>query len=179
MVNPERNHAMIWCVTLNPALDVTYRLDTPIQSGAIYRAKPIPRAGGKGNNVARAVATLGLAVTAVGIYGGMTGTVIRQLLAEDGIGCVYQETPMETRRCMTFTAGSHVAEVREPGAYIPVEDGATLLDMVQSRVASTDWVTLSGSLPSDWPPDTYAVWVDTLKPRVAGILVDTAGLPSE
>lgn len=166
---------MIWCVTLNPSLDVTYRVDASICSGQIFRAAPRGRAGGKGNNVARAAARLGSSVTAVGIYGGATGACIQQLLAQDRVKCLTQESTGETRRCMTLLGADGVLEVREPGPRIPYHLGRELLGKLCDQVTPNDWVTLSGSLPLDWPEDTYAEWIDQLKPRVSGILVDTSG----
>ncbi len=168
---------MIWCVTLNPSLDIVYRVPGRFQPGGIYRTEPLERAGGKGNNVARAVARLGHGVTSVGIYGGLTGANIRGRLQKLGVPSLYQESGEESRRCLTIVGNEDVTEIREPGPPIPLSVGATLLRNLLQSVSRADWVTLSGSLPADWPDDTYFEWIQALKPRVAGIVLDTSGLP--
>lgn len=64
---------MILTVTLNPALDVTYRVPS-LTLDAVNRIADVSvRAGGKGLNVARVLHTLGYEVTALGLAGGPDG----------------------------------------------------------------------------------------------------------
>ena len=71
---------MILCVTLNPCLDKT--LTVPRwRPGDSVRGRTVRElVGGKGNNVARALARLGRAARPVTFLGGAVGTHCRDLL---------------------------------------------------------------------------------------------------
>lgn len=171
---------MIWCVTLNPSLDITYDLTDNFTPGAIHRTHNVwDRHGGKGNNAARVIATLKHEVTTLGIYGGSNGAQVRKLLSERGIPLVWEPCLGETRRCITILAANGVSEIREAGPFISTEVGSKLLHTLFDSVGSHDWVTLSGSLPINWPDDTYQTWIARLQQRVQGIIVDTSGPPLE
>ncbi|RII13735.1 Tagatose-6-phosphate kinase [Streptomyces sp. YIM 130001] len=77
---------MILTVTLNTALDITYRVPrlTPHASHRVTAVTERP--GGKGLNVARVLAALGHEVTVTGFAGGTTGETLRSLLADDAKG---------------------------------------------------------------------------------------------
>ena len=73
---------MILTVTLNTALDITYRVPS-LRAGASHRVSEVlERPGGKGVNVARVLAALGHEVTVTGFSGGPTGRVLRDRLTE-------------------------------------------------------------------------------------------------
>lgn len=73
---------MILTVTMNAALDVTYRVDA-LERHSSHRVHAVDaRAGGKGVNVARVLHSLGHEVFATGFAGGRTGEVIRAELAD-------------------------------------------------------------------------------------------------
>lgn len=64
---------MILTVTLNTALDITYRVPA-LRPHASHRVTEVTeRPGGKGLNVARVLAALGHEVTVTGFAGGTTG----------------------------------------------------------------------------------------------------------
>ncbi|MGJ3560052.1 1-phosphofructokinase family hexose kinase [Streptomyces sp. INA 01156] len=71
---------MILTVTLNTALDITYRVPA-LRPHASHRVtEVIERPGGKGVNVARVLAALGHEVTVTGFAGGLTGRLLRDRL---------------------------------------------------------------------------------------------------
>jgi tagatose 6-phosphate kinase len=73
---------VILTVTLNTALDITYRVRS-LRPHASHRVSEVTeRPGGKGVNVARVLAALGHEVTVTGFAGGHTGAVLRSMLAE-------------------------------------------------------------------------------------------------
>jgi tagatose 6-phosphate kinase len=72
---------VILTVTLNAALDVTYKIRA-LRPGATHRISEVSeRPGGKGLNVARVLAALGHDVTVTGFVGGTTGRTVRDQLA--------------------------------------------------------------------------------------------------
>ncbi|MFG2194638.1 1-phosphofructokinase family hexose kinase [Streptomyces sp. NPDC048639] len=74
---------MILTVTLNAALDITYRVPH-LRAAASHRVTDVSeRPGGKGLNVARVLASLGHCAVVTGFVGGRTGEKLRELLAAD------------------------------------------------------------------------------------------------
>lgn len=168
---------MIWCVTLNPALDVTYPMEQPLALGAVNLAAGMDaRLGGKGNNVARVAKRLDAAVTVVSLWGGFVGMELDRRACALGLATLSVATHEDSRVCLTLlSANGTVTELRPPGPLVQRAEVDRLLGMLQERVQPDDWVTLSGSLPRGLTPDTYAQWVEALRGRVAGIAVDASG----
>ncbi|MDQ0960956.1 tagatose 6-phosphate kinase [Streptomyces sp. B4I13] len=71
---------MILTVTLNTALDVTYRVPALVPHASHGVTDVRERPGGKGLNVARLLAALGHETTVTGFAGGTTGRILRDLL---------------------------------------------------------------------------------------------------
>ncbi|MYX42455.1 1-phosphofructokinase, partial [Streptomyces sp. SID89] len=72
---------MILTVTLNTAVDITYRVPA-LRPHTSHRVTEVTeRPGGKGVNVARVLAALGHEVTVTGFAGGTTGGELRDRLA--------------------------------------------------------------------------------------------------
>ncbi|MEV0280907.1 1-phosphofructokinase family hexose kinase [Streptomyces sp. NPDC050610] len=77
---------MILTVTLNAALDITYRVPR-LRRHASHRVTDVTeRPGGKGLNVARVLAALGHDTVVTGFAGGITGEALRARLRDGGNG---------------------------------------------------------------------------------------------
>ncbi|MYY87434.1 1-phosphofructokinase, partial [Streptomyces sp. SID335] len=74
---------MILTVTLNAALDITYRVPALTPHASHRVTEVTERPGGKGLNVARVLAALGHDVTVTGFAGGDTGRALRDRLATE------------------------------------------------------------------------------------------------
>src|SRR5262249_19707908 len=93
---------MILCVTLNPCLDKT--LTVPLwRPGDLVRGVAVREvAGGKGNNVSRALRRLGRAPRPVTFLGGPVGSQCETLLRnEDGLDPLVVPTEAPTRVILT------------------------------------------------------------------------------
>lgn len=76
---------MILTITLNPAVDISYKLDN-LSLNTVNRIEDVSKTvGGKGLNVARVLHQLGENVAASGFLGGSLGEFIRSRLATIGI----------------------------------------------------------------------------------------------
>lgn len=164
-------------VAPNPALDSFYVLPS-LERGAVNRAYDVLHtAGGKGNNMARAVVQLGGRVMSLGIVGGQSGHFIAAELAREGIGADMVWTDQETRRCTSIPiqSGGEVTVVLQNG--VPAGDNArTSLDQTIQRYAdAAPFITFTGSLPPDFPQDYYAGQIRALHGHQARIAVDSAG----
>ena len=92
---------MILCVTLNPVLDTTFFVDEmrPVYRTEAQRVTYV--AGGKGDNVARALGVLGEPAHALVALGGDTGRHVANLLIAEGIAATPAWVSGETRLQIT------------------------------------------------------------------------------
>ena len=158
-------------VAANPSIDRLYEVDR-LAIGAIHRPESMVAVpGGKGLNAARAAATLGGKVTAVGIVGGRAGDWIEERLATLAIDARMARSSGETRTCVSVLDRSSGAmtEFYERGEEIQPAAWKALEAIVGSELDAGDVtaIALSGSLPLGAPPDGYG--------RIARIAATRAG----
>jgi tagatose 6-phosphate kinase len=158
-------------VTLNAALDVTYRI-AALEPGATHRVTDVAiRAGGKGVNVARVLCALGVPVLATGLAGGQAGAALRDDLERAGVPQAMFPIAGETRRTVTVVPGSGQATLfAEPGPVITPAEWSGFLGHFAELDA--DVVVLSGSLPKGLPADAYATLV---RATSAPVVLDADG----
>ena len=165
---------MILTVTLNAALDVTYRV-AELRSGESNRVSTVDtRAGGKGVNVARVLHHLGQDTLVTGLAGGSTGTAILADLAGAGIPQALQDIDGAARRTVTVvsTQDGSATTFNEPGPVVSPGEWADFIVRYRELADRADIVVLSGSLPAGLPEDAYAQLIG--RSRTVTIL-DTSG----
>ena len=164
-------------LTANPSLDRTLPLPGPLERGAVARlGASSTEPGGKGVNVARAVAAAG-------------GDVVSVLPAADDDPIVYAlhhlglrlatvpvTVPVRTNYTLTEPDGT-TTKLNEPGASLDGATRAALTAALHEHAAGARWVVLSGSLPAGTPVDWYAQLVAALRDTGARIAVDTSEAP--
>ena len=163
---------MIVVVCLNPALDVTHRVDA-VDWGGVNRPRAVhARPGGKGLNVARTLHALGVDVLVLGLAGGVTGAGVEAALRELGVPAAFTPVAGETRRTFSVIDGGRVAAFHEPGPEVGAAEYAEFRADYQKAVAGAEAVVLSGSLPPGLPAGTYATLI-----QAAGVpaVLDTHG----
>ncbi|MFW6695283.1 1-phosphofructokinase family hexose kinase [Streptomyces sp. MAR4 CNX-425] len=130
---------MFLTVTLNAALDVTYRVPR-LRAHESHRITDVTeRPGGKGLNVARVLAALGHPVTVTGFVGGPTGAHVRALLAA-GAGPVTDalvDVAGNTRRTIAVVDGStgDTTQLNEAGPEVTAAEWAAFLDTYGTLLA--------------------------------------------
>ncbi|WP_367322272.1 1-phosphofructokinase family hexose kinase [Streptomyces sp. HUAS ZL42] len=171
---------MILTVTLNTALDITYRVRA-LRPHASHRVSDVTeRPGGKGLNVARVLAALGHEVTVTGFVGGATGRVVQERLT--GIpGVVDALVPVAgaTRRTIAVVdeLTGDTTQLNEPGPVIAPLEWSAFQEAYEDLVASASAVALCGSLPPGVPVGAYAGLVRTARAAQVPVLLDTSGEP--
>ncbi|MEU3060881.1 1-phosphofructokinase family hexose kinase [Streptomyces subrutilus] len=172
---------MILTVTLNTALDVTYRVPRLLPHASHRVADVAERPGGKGLNVARVLAALGHEVTATGFAGGRTGAAVRELLRAGSPGVVDALAPCAgtTRRTVAVVdaASGDTTQFNEPGPPITAPEWSRFLAGYESLLAGARAVALCGSLPPGVPVGAYALLVRTARAAGVPVLLDTGGEP--
>lgn len=167
---------MIVAVSLNPALDITYRLDTPLDVGGTNRVAEVTvRPGGKALNVARVLGELNRSVRVVAPAGGTTGTSMRREAVSCGIDGVWVPVAGQTRRTVvTWDRASGVAtSLNEPGPEISGSEWNGLLGAV-GRLMPADALVVSGSVSPGLPVDAVAQIVQIGNAAAIPVVVDTS-----
>ncbi|GAB1336324.1 1-phosphofructokinase family hexose kinase [Streptomyces sp. E-15] len=171
---------MILTVTLNTALDITYRVRSLRPHTSHRVTEVVERPGGKGVNVARVLAALGHEVTVTGFAGGPTGRVLRERLAETGrLTDALVTAAGPTRRTIAVVDGrsGDTTQLNEPGPQIAPAEWGAFLDRYEELVTGAAAVALCGSLPPGVPVGAYANLVRTARAAGVPVLLDTSGEP--
>ncbi|WP_033312264.1 1-phosphofructokinase family hexose kinase [Streptomyces iakyrus] len=171
---------MILTVTLNTALDITYRVRS-LRPHASHRVSEVTeRPGGKGVNVARVLAALGHEVTVTGFTGGATGRVVQEKLAAVP-GVVDALVPLSgaTRRTVAVVdeRTGDTTQLNEPGPTVTPTEWSAFQEAYEDLLPSASAVALCGSLPPGVPVGAYAGLIRTARSFGLPVLLDTSGEP--
>lgn len=171
---------VILTVTLNTALDITYRVRslTPHRSHRVTEVTERP--GGKGVNAARVLAALGHAVTVTGFTGGATGRVVREALsAVPGVVDALVPIGGATRRTVAVVDEStgDATRLDEPGPLVSPAEWGAFQEAYEGLLPGVSAVALCGSLPPGVPVGAYAGLVRAARAAGVPVLLDTGGEP--
>ncbi|MGK5446561.1 1-phosphofructokinase family hexose kinase [Streptomyces radiopugnans] len=174
---------MILTVTLNAALDITYRVPR-LEPRASHRVREVAeRPGGKGLNVARVLGALGHETLVTGFTGGPNGDRLRALLSEvteEGpVGDAFVAVGGDTRRTVTVVdeASGDATVLNEPGPQIAPAEWERFLDVYGGLLHDATAVALCGSLPPGVPVGAYGALVRAARTAGVPVLLDTEGEP--
>ncbi|TLS41290.1 1-phosphofructokinase family hexose kinase [Streptomyces montanus] len=171
---------MILTVTLNTALDITYRVRS-LRPHTSHRVTEVTeRPGGKGLNVARVLATLGHEVTATGFVGGATGRALQdQLTAFAGVTDALVPVEGGTRRTIAVAddTSADTTQLNEPGPPVSSAEWSAFQEAYEDLLRSASAVALCGSLPPGVPVGAYAQLIRTARTADVPVLLDTSGEP--
>ncbi|NGO80670.1 1-phosphofructokinase family hexose kinase [Streptomyces sp. YC504] len=168
---------MILTVTLNTALDLTYRVERLVPHSSHRVTTVTERPGGKGLNVARVLTALGHDVTVTGFVGGATGEALRAGL--NGVRDALFPVLGSTRRTVAVVDSSSgdTTQLNEPGPLITPSEWSTFLTSYETLLTSASAVALCGSLPPGVPVGAYAHLVRGARAAGVPVLLDTSGEP--
>lgn len=164
----------ILTLTMNPAVDVTFRIDHVSPGRKLRCARPRYEPGGGGVNVSRTIRELGGSSMAVWTCGGMTGDLYRDLLDEAGLDHEPIAVDAWTRQNVIVTEESTNEQYRFclPGPELTGDEVDRCLERL-SQVKRPRFAVFSGSLPPGAPSDFYARAARALGPD-SRVLVDAA-----
>ncbi len=162
-------------VTLNPAIDRTVSVSN-LNFGAVNRAELVgERAGGKGVNVAAALAENGHRVVAMGFLGQDNEEVFTRFFAERRVHDGFMRLPGATRIGIKIVddARGETTDLNFPG----LTPRFAHLGQLESRLELLDagWCVLAGSLPPGVPAEFYAETTRRFKARGVRVVIDTSG----
>ena len=171
---------MILCVTLNPGLDKTLTVP-PWRPGGSVRGTAVREVvGGKGNNVARALARLGRKARPVTFLGGPVGDRCEALLRQDdGLDPIVTPTGAPTRVLLTVrTEGTaEQSAFFDPDPAVTPAEAESLLQRVAGALAGggVHALTLSGSSPAPATHNLYSDLIALARSRRVPAFLDTYG----
>ncbi len=164
-------------LTANPSLDRTLALPGPLARGEVARLGPSStEPGGKGVNVARALAAAGADVLAVVPADPADPLVTALESLRLPLVTVPTGAPVRTNYSLTEPDGT-TTKLNEPGTVLDARLRAALAAAVAAAAAGARWVVLSGSLPPGTPEDWYAELVRAVRGTGARVAVDTSEAP--
>lgn len=167
---------MILTITLNPAVDISYKLDL-LAIDTVNRVEDVSKtAGGKGLNVARVLKQLGQDVAASGFLGGSLGSYIRSQVNITGIHDYFIDIDEDTRNCIAVIHEGKQTEILENGPTISGDETALFLEKFVEYVQKVKIVTISGSLPKGLPTDFYVKLLEIADKYNTSVLLDTNGV---
>lgn len=167
---------MIWTLTPNPALDITWQ--APDQTrGQVHRITEYSqRPGGKGLNVSRVLEQLGVANHATGFLGGATGQAIASLMEEmtTQVTTHWVQVPVQTRRSIAMI-DREATVYNESGFSLPTESWDEMRELVSSHLRDGDLLVVSGSLPGNTTFESLEPILEAAREQGCRIILDTSG----
>lgn len=170
-------HGRVVAVTPNPAVDRTVEVDG-FRLGDVNRARSSrDQAGGKGVNVASALADAGVPVVASGLLGEDNAAIFESFLLAKGIGDRFVRVEGATRVGLKIVdaISREVTELNFPGLAPAEDDLERLRHALLAEVTTGAWCVLAGSLPPGAPPSLHASLVRAVRERGAHVALDTSG----
>ncbi len=170
--------AMAPCIltyTLNPTIDLAAEADQVQPVRKVRTRGDSFDPGGGGVNVARVVRELGGETLAIILAGGVSGTLLEELLAEAGVP--HLTVPIAGRTRISHT----VHDLKAGQEYRFVPEGPTLAEaewqagLAALERAAGDWLVASGSLNPGVPVDHYARCKAIAGKRGLPFVLDTSG----
>jgi 1-phosphofructokinase len=164
-------------VTLNAAIDRTVTI-RDFQPGAVNRVEQVEsHPGGKGINVAAALADHGHRVAATGFLGRANVGPFEDLFAEKNITDHCVRIAGQTRIGIKITdpARGETTDINFPGPSPSPNDLAALREKIASLEA--DWFVLAGSIPPGVKNSIYCELIEELRRQGRKVLLDTSGAP--
>lgn len=167
---------MILTITLNPSVDIGYRLSEEFQLDQVNRINNVSKtAGGKGLNVSRVLKQLDEGVAASGFLGGSLGTFIREEVEKQGIQDFFIPIEESTRNCIAILHDGNQTEILESGPVVAEAEQTAFLEAMKKYVQKVTYITVSGSLPKGVPDDFYKQILSIASEYEVPVLLDTKG----
>ncbi|MFQ2151643.1 1-phosphofructokinase [Aeromonas sanarellii] len=163
-------------ITLNPALDLTTRLEAMHLGEVNLVGEANLRAAGKGINVAMVLKDLGRDVGVTGWLGAENQQSFVTLFEERALADRFVRVAGSTRINVKISEQSgRVTDLNLPGLTVRDADVSALEAALDELAPQADWFVLAGSLPKGVAPDYCARLIRLLKARGKRVIFDCSG----
>ena len=169
---------MIHCVNLNATLDHLFVVPEVTWGGVTKAVAVLTYPGGKGNNAARAVTTLGGKARVYAFSGAKERAASARFYRERGVDARLTAVPGSNRPCLVIldAAKNQETVINSPSQLkLGPSAIAKLKAGLMRAIQPGDIVTFSGSLPEGLKPDTYKTMIRDVQARGAVALLDSSG----
>ncbi len=167
---------MILTVTLNPSVDISYKLNQ-LEIDNVNRTSSVSKtAGGKGLNVTRVLFQANSPVIATGFKGGYLGAFIEDELNASQIKNSFYPIKEETRNCIAVLHEGNQTEILESGPYISTDELQGFIKHFEELMDEVQLVVFSGSLPAGVPVNYYSDLIKICNHKSIPVIADTSGI---
>lgn len=167
----------ILTVTIHPAIDKAINLPR-LRANEMVRAHvDLVYAGGKGNNVARALTRLGVPVIACGFQGGYSGKFITQQMKAEGIvtDFVFCEAPTRITLLIREEQAGNVYAIYEPGQEVQAKEIKALKQTYLRLLDDCQLCLLCGSAQTPTTENIFYEFIELAKERGVRCGLDSSG----
>jgi 1-phosphofructokinase family hexose kinase len=170
---------MIYTVTLNPTLDITYVLEEVSFGEPVKALEVLKSPGGKGINVSRALRSMGMDSVATTIVGGYVGEEVLDLLQKEGLILQVVKIGSETRTNVVVFGRKDEKElvIRAAGPPVQETEAERISGFIFDVAKSPEVLVLSGSLPPGVKEDMYFSLIKEARSRGIRTVLDSDGEP--
>lgn len=163
-------------LTLNPAIDLTVRVNHLMVGGVNHAQAMNVKAGGKGVNVAALLADYGLSVSVTGWLGQANAELFEQLCVQKNIADHFVRVPGQTRTNLKIAdyTQQQTTDINLPGLMPSPEALRALWQKLECLVETHSAFVLGGTLPPGLSSDFYAELIAFLKARGKTVALDTS-----
>jgi 1-phosphofructokinase family hexose kinase len=169
---------MIHCVNLNATLDLVLSVPKLVLGGVNRAPVSFTYPGGKGGNVARAVAILGGRARLVAFSGRAEAMGLRAWYQAQGVQADLEPVAGGQRACVILREEVRQREtvINSPSRLTPgAKGGAALQRRLLKALRPGDLVVFSGTLPPGLPPRFFSDLIRATQARRALALCDSSG----
>ena len=164
-------------VTLNPALDATLWLDSLDFAEPNEAERELLYAGGKGVNISRVLASLGIEAKAYGICGSDNAGRFLSLLDGDGVTHDFVRVEGAVRENLTINIpNGRFLKINRKGCGVSVEAMRQLRQKLEDEVNGGEktLMVFAGSLPPNVTPEAYKAFLLSFRQENVFFALDNA-----
>ncbi len=164
-------------VTLNPALDATLWLDSLDFAEPNEAERELLYAGGKGVNISRVLASLGIEAKAYGICGSDNAERFLSLLDGDGVTHDFVRVEGAVRENLTINIpNGRFLKINRKGCGVSVEAMRQLRQKLEDEVNGGEktLMVFAGSLPPNVTPEAYKAFLLSFRQENVFFALDNA-----
>ncbi|HRE51292.1 MAG TPA: PfkB family carbohydrate kinase [Flavitalea sp.] len=171
---------MILAVCPNPSIDILAEIDHFRLKSVNRFKKELHYPGGKGVHVAMAVAEITGRADLLGVWGGPSGTWIKEECQTRNVTCYGPVVSGWTRSCYTFKSEDpriNETEITGAGPHVSEREYRSFVDEYNDSIDRYEVVCMSGSVPPGFPSETYFHLLGSSNHKKT--IIDCAGISLE
>ncbi len=166
---------MILTLTLNPSLDVSYRIPSWSAGEVLRGPNATLDGGGKGINVSRASCAQGAKSTAIFPSGELIGGVLDKLLRQTSV--IIKPVPIrdDVRINTTITTDTETTKVNGVGPQLSPDELEKLKEVIEAELPKASWFCFCGTVAPGIEPSWVEELILTAVEAGVKVAIDSSG----